>query len=536
VAEATDFLVVGSGVAGMWYALHVADHGSVTMVTKRAPQESNSRYAQGGIAAVWSDDDHLDNHIRDTLVAGAGLCRRDAVEQTVRTGPQRVRELIDFGAQFTRDGDDPESYSLHREGGHSHRRILHAADFTGREMVRALNAACKAHPNITILDHHMAVNIITEHWAARRRNDLPPEDDQVFGAYVLDVETGQVDVFPARVTVLATGGAGKVYTYTTNPDVATGDGMAMAWRAGARIANMEFVQFHPTCLYHPKEHSFLVSEALRGEGGKLVLPSGERFMPRYDERAELAPRDIVARAIDAELKRRGLECVFLDMTHLSRDAVSTHFPTIDTKLMSLGIDMSVDPIPVVPAAHYMCGGVRTNLQGETSIRNLFAIGEVACTGLHGANRLASNSLLEACVFAHEAAKTSVARLPSLPPLPDLPPWDPGSATDSDEQVVITQTWEEIRRFMWNYVGIVRTHRRLKRAQRRIRLVKDEIDRYYWDFKITGDLVELRNLVNVADMIVKCALRRRESRGLHYTLDFPDTDERWLEDTRIHRYL
>jgi len=536
MAEPTDFLVIGSGVAGMWYALHAAEAGRVTMVTKRQPRESNSAYAQGGIAAVWSDDDHLDNHIRDTLVAGAGLCRRDAVEQTVRTGPERVKELIAFGAEFTRSHDDPEAYSLHREGGHSHRRILHAADFTGREMVRALHLACVEHPNITILDHHMAVNILTEHWAARRTGGIPPEDDQVFGAYVLDQHTQTVDVFPAKITVLATGGAGKVYTYTTNPAVATGDGMAMAWRAGARIANMEFVQFHPTCLHHPEEHSFLVSEALRGEGAKLVGPDGKRFMPAYDPREELAPRDIVARAIDAELKRRGLECVYLDMTHMKRDQLARLFPTIDSKLLSLGIDMATDPIPVVPAAHYMCGGVQTNLKGESSIRNLFAIGEVACTGLHGANRLASNSLLEACVFAHEAAKESIARLDSLPPLPPLPEWDAGSATDSDEQVVITQTWEEIRRFMWNYVGIVRTHRRLKRAQRRINLVKDEIDRYYWDFKITGDLVELRNLVNVADMIVKCALRRRESRGLHYTLDFPDVDDRMVEDTVIARYL
>ncbi len=536
MTEATDVLVIGSGVAGMWYALRVADNMRVTMVTKRAPQESNSRYAQGGIAAVWSDDDHLDNHIRDTLVAGAGLCRRDAVEQTVRQGPGRVRELIEFGASFTRSHSDPEAYSLHQEGGHSHRRILHAADYTGREMVRALHEACAAHPNITILDHHMAVDILTASWIARRAGAIPPEDDMAHGAYVLDVASGTVDVFPARITVLATGGAGKVYTYTTNPGVATGDGMAMAWRAGARIANMEFVQFHPTCLVHPKEHSFLVSEALRGEGGKLVRPNGVRFMPEYDDRHELAPRDIVARAIDAEIKRHGFECVYLDMTHMGRERVAKLFPTIDGKLMSLGIDMSTDPIPVVPAAHYMCGGVQTNLNGESSIRNLFAVGEVSCTGLHGANRLASNSLLEACVFAHEAAKRSVERLESLPAPPPLPAWDVGSAIDSDEQVVIVQTWEEIRRFMWNYVGIVRTHRRLKRAQRRIRLVKDEIDRYYWDFKITGDLVELRNLVNVADMIVNCALRRRESRGLHYTMDFPDTDERMIEDTAIARYL
>ncbi len=536
MAEPTDFLVIGSGVAGMWYALKVADRGRVTMLTKTRPEESNSRYAQGGIAAVWSDDDDFENHVRDTLVAGAGLCRPEAVAQTVREGPARVRDLIAVGTRFTRRQDDPEVYDLHREGGHSHRRILHAADFTGEEMVRALYEACRVHPNITLLDHHMAIDLITERWLARRTQAIGPEDDLVLGAYVLDLATGEVDVYPAKVTVLATGGAGKVYKYTTNPEIATGDGIAMAWRAGARIANMEFVQFHPTCLYHPKENTFLISEALRGEGGKLLLPDGRRFMTEVDERAELAPRDIVARAIDDELKRRGIDCVYLDMTHLDRTAVEHKFPNIDAKLRSLGIDMVTDPIPVVPAAHYMCGGVQADLNGESSIRNLFAVGEVSCTGLHGANRLASNSLLEAVVFAHKAAEVSLARLDDLPAPPTLPGWDPGSAVDSDELVVISQTWKEIRSFMWNYVGIVRTHRRLKRAQRRIRLVKDEVQSYYWDFKVTGDLVELRNLVNVADMIIKCALRRRESRGLHYTLDFPESDPRSVADTVIARWI
>ena len=538
MAEATDFLVIGSGVAGMWFALNAARGGRITMVTKTEPQESNSRYAQGGIAAVWSEDDALDNHVRDTLVAGAGLCRRDAVEQTVREGPDRVRDLIEIGTQFTRRADDPETYDLHQEGGHSHRRILHAADFTGQEIVRALHAACVAHPNITLLQHHMAVDLITERHLSRRQQTLPPAEDVVLGAYILDLtaEPGAVEVHPAKSTVLATGGAGKVYNFTTNPEIATGDGMAMAWRIGARIANMEFVQFHPTCLYHDKEHHFLISEALRGEGGKLVLPDGSRFMPEVDPREELAPRDIVARAIDAQLKRLGIECVYLDMTHLSRDEVAHKFPNIDARLRSLGLDMVTDPIPVVPAAHYMCGGVQTRLNGETSVRNLFAVGEVSCTGLHGANRLASNSLLEAVVFAHKAADTCLERLSSLPPPPPLPEWDPGSAVDSDELVVISQTWKEIRSFMWNYVGIVRTHRRLERALNRIRLVKDEINDYYWDFKLTGDLVELRNLVNVAEMIIKCALRRRESRGLHYTLDFPETDDRLISDTVLERWL
>jgi L-aspartate oxidase len=534
MATKTDFLVIGSGVAGMWFALQASRHGKVAMVTKAQRSESNSRYAQGGIAAVWSEEDNYEDHVRDTLVAGAGLCRRDAVELTVREGPARIRDLIAFGTQFTRAEDDPEKYSLHREGGHSHRRILHAADLTGAEIVRALGEACAQDPNITILENHIAVDLITENWLCRRREEIPPEEPRVLGAYVLDREADSMEAFSARVVVLTAGGAGKVYIYTTNPNVATGDGIAMAYRAGARIANMEFVQFHPTCLHHPKETSFLVSEALRGEGGKLILPSGHAFMPEYDPRADLAPRDIVARAIDHELKRRGLECVYLDMRHLERADAERMFPHIDEKLTSLGIRMDRDPIPVVPAAHYFCGGVQTDLNGETSISNLFAVGENACTGLHGANRLASNSLLEATVFAHKAAALAVKRLPELPAPVDLPDWDPGSARDSDELVVVTQVWEEVRRFMWNYVGIVRTHRRLKRAQRRIQLVQDEINKYYWDFRVTGDLVELRNIATVAELVVECALRRRESRGLHYTLDFPEPDDRFIGDTLIQR--
>jgi L-aspartate oxidase len=532
----TDFLVVGSGVAGLWFALKAAKFGRVTLITKVNREESNTAYAQGGIAAVWSEDDDFDHHVNDTLVAGAGLCRRDAVEQTVREGPERVRELIALGAEFTRNVDNPAEYSLHREGGHSHRRILHAADLTGAEVVRALVAAVRAEPRIEVLEHHIAVDLITVNSLARRSGGIPYTRDQVVGAYVLDQRTQAVRAISAKVVALATGGAGKVYRYTSNPDIATGDGIAMAYRAGARVANMEFVQFHPTGLYHPQAKSFLISEALRGEGGKLVHANGERFMPAYDERAELAPRDIVARAIDAEIKRRGLDCVYLDMTHLGREKAASMFPNIDHKLRSLGIDMAVDPIPVVPAAHYFCGGVQTDLRGESSVRNLFAIGECASTGLHGANRLASNSLLEALVFGHHAARVAGERLRGIEASPPVPEWDSGSAVDNDELVVIKQTWEEIRRFMWNYVGIVRTHRRLKRARRRVALVRDEIRSYYWDFRLTSDLVELRNLAVVAELVVSSALERRESRGLHYTLDFPESDPRFIQDTVLERSL
>lgn len=534
--RSTPYLVVGSGVAGMSFALQAAEHADVVVLTKAEPRESNSVYAQGGIAAVWDDKDSYENHVRDTMIAGAGLCRRDAVEVTIREGPERVKELIELGAEFTRREHRDTEYDLHREGGHSHRRILHAADVTGAEIVRALHQAVSEHPRITLLDHRMVVDLITDSKLARRSGEIPPEpgDDRVVGAYVLDVERGIVEVWSADVVILATGGGGKVYQYTTNPDVATGDGIAMAWRAGARVANLEFVQFHPTALFHRKEKSFLISEALRGDGGKLILPDGSRFMERYDERMELAPRDVVARAIDAEIKRLGLECVYLDMRHLNRAELEKKFPNIDAKLMSLGIDMANDPVPVVPAAHYFCGGIQTNLRGESSLRNLFSVGESACTGLHGANRLASNSLLEALVFAHRAAVTSAERLTGEYQTRTLPIWDAGQAVEPDEIVVVRQVWEEIRRFMWNYVGIVRTHRRLKRARRRVALVREEIETYYWDFKVTGDLIELRNLATVADLIVQSALRRRESRGLHYTRDFPDADDRFIKDTVLER--
>lgn len=534
MVETSDYLVIGSGVAGLSFALKAAETGTVIVLTKDRPDESNSSYAQGGIAAVWSPEDDFESHVRDTLVAGAGLCRADAVAQTVREGPARVRELIGLGVKFTRDAD--AGYSLHREGGHSTRRILHVDDLTGAEMVRALHAACAAHPNIRVLDHHVAIDLITEGWLARREQRIPADPDFVLGAYALEAATGEVKTFAARFVVLSTGGAGRLYRYTTNPRVATGDGIAMAWRAGARIANMEFVQFHPTCLYHPKVQSFLVSEALRGEGGKLILPSGERFMPWYDAREELAPRDIVARAIDAEIKKRGLDCVYLDMRHLSREELSTRFPHIHGTLMELGIDMATEPIPVVPAAHYLCGGVQTDLEGRSSLGRLLVIGEAACTGLHGANRLASNSLLEAVVFADTAARWCRANLADTPLQAELPAWDSGRASEPDELVVVRQIWEEIRRFMWNYVGIVRTHRRMKRARRRIVLVKEEIEAYYWDFKLTPDLIELRNLADVADCVVQCALRRRESRGLHYHADFPEADPAQVRDTVIQRWM
>jgi L-aspartate oxidase len=529
--KSTDFLVIGSGVAGMWFALKAARHGRVSIITKRECTESNTRYAQGGVAAVWTPEDSFEDHIQDTLVAGAGLCRRDAVEVTVREGPSRVRELIDFGVEFTsHDG----KYSLHREGGHGFRRILHSTDMTGAEIVRALVEACRNHPNIEMVEHQMAIDLITEKWVARRKGDIPPEKDAVHGAYVLDLKTNEVEMYVSKVVVMATGGAGKVYLFSTNPKLASGDGIAMAYRAGAWVSNMEFIQFHPTCLFHPTTHNFLVSEALRGEGGRLVLPNGERFMDAYDPRAELAPRDIVARAIDAEIKRRGLEYVGLDMTHLSREVLAEKFPNIDAKLLELGIDMAKEPVPVVPAAHYVCGGVRSDLNGESSVSNLFVVGETAATGLHGANRLASNSLLEAMVFAERAAKCACERLSSLSLKSELPAWESGSAVDSDEAVVIQHNWEEIRRCMWNYVGIVRTHRRLKRARRRLELVQTEINTYYWDFKVTGDLIELRNLAVVASLIVQSALQRRESRGLHYTLDFPEQDDRFLGDTLLRK--
>jgi L-aspartate oxidase len=504
------------------------------VVTKVSREENNSRYAQGGIAAAWRESDHWRDHVDDTLVAGAGLCHRAVVERTAREAADRVQELIGLGVEFDRWAERPELYDLHKEGGHSRRRILPAKDLTGAEIMRALFARVDAHPNIQILEDHVAIDLITEGWLSRRTGELPPVPDRVLGAYVLDRSAHAVSTIAARVVCICTGGSGQVYLHTSNSPVATGDGVAMAYRAGARVANMEFVQFHPTTLHRPGEEPFLISEALRGEGGKLRLSTGEAFMARYDPRLELAPRDVVARAIDAELKRTGEPCVYLDMTHMSRAAVEHHFPNIDARCLEAGLDMSTTPVPVVPAAHYQCGGVVVNSHSETDIAQLFAVGEASCTGLHGANRLASNSLLEAVVFAHAAGQEILRRLPELPPAGPLPAWDPGPAVEPDEQVVISHVWDEVQRLMWNYVGIQRTSRRLRRARQRLDLIEREIEAYYWDYEVAQNLVELRNIVTVASLVVDCAMRRKESRGLHTTLDYPAADPRFLRDTVLQR--
>jgi len=522
----SDFLVLGSGIAGLSFALQASRHGSVTVLAKRGRSESNTAYAQGGIAAVLSPSDSFAEHIRDTLIAGAGLCRETAVRVAVEEGPARVRELIELGAEFTRE-PTALGYHLTREGGHSQRRVVHAADMTGREVERTLlDAADRA--GIRIVDEHVAIDLIT----AAKTGAAGP--DRVLGAYVLDARTGEVHVYLARVVVLASGGAGKVYLYTTNPDVATGDGLAMAHRAGAAIANMEFIQFHPTCLYHPQAKNFLISEALRGEGGILRNSAGDRFMERYDPRRELAPRDVVARSIDSELKRRGDDCAFLDMTHLGKAFLVEHFPHIYTTCLSFGIDMAQVPIPVVPAAHYVCGGVCTDLHGQTTIPALLAVGEVACTGLHGANRLASNSLLEGLVFGHRAARRAAELVAVRAPSAPVPDWNPGRAVAPEEGVIVKQNWDEIRALMWNYVGIVRTDKRLARAERRLDNLVGEIQEYYWGYLVTRDIIELRNLADVARLIVACAQERKESRGLHYTLSWPGADPSWLRDTVLVR--
>ncbi len=511
----SDFLVIGGGLAGLTFALRAAKSGSVIVLTKDRIAESATAYAQGGIASVWSPEDSFASHATDTELAGAGLCNPATVELVVREGPDRVRDLIEVGTRFSRGGDD---YDLGMEGGHRHRRILHASDATGGEIMRALTAAVQDEPRIRVLERHMAIDLITQ-----RRIDPEAEGGDCWGAYVFDLETNEVSTVAARATVLASGGAGKVYLYTSNPDIASGDGVAMAYRAGATVANMEFIQFHPTCLFHPHAKSFLVSEALRGEGAILRRPDGEPFMRAYHADAELAPRDIVARAIDNEMKVHGFDHVLLDITHRDADFLRTRFPTIYERCLTFGIDLTSSPVPVVPAAHYCCGGVRTTLDGATGIKRLYAAGEVSMTGLHGANRLASNSLLEAVVFGTRAAVHAAALLerePTTPPA--LPAWNPGQAVDSDESVVVNQNWDEIRRFMWNYVGIVRSNRRLARAYQRISALRQEIRQYYWDFIVTGDLIELRNLATVAELIIVSAIQRRESRGLHYNIDYPNT--------------
>jgi L-aspartate oxidase len=515
-----DVAIIGSGLAGLSVALHLAETRKVAIISKRSLLDGASERAQGGIAAVLDSGDSYGEHIADTLVAGAGLCDESATRFIIEHGREAIEWLIAQGVPFTRDPTAELGYHLTREGGHGQRRIIHAADATGHAVQITLQEKVRTHPNITLLEEHYAIDVIT---SDKLGTKAPP---RCLGLYVQDVKTGKVITIAAEHTVMATGGAGKVYLYTTNPDTATGDGIAMAWRAGCRVSNMEFIQFHPTCLYHPYAKSFLITEAVRGEGGVLKLPieagaaAGTRFMPLHDERAELAPRDVVARAIDAEMKKRGLDYVDLDISHQPPEFLKEHFPTIYARCLELGIDLTKQPIPVVPAAHYTCGGIVTDLSGRTDLPGLYAVGEATCTGLHGANRLASNSLLECLVLGRSTAM-HIEQQPRQKSN-TLPDWDESRVTDADEEVIIANNWDELRRFMWNYVGIVRTTKRLERAQHRIRLLKEEIDEYYAHFRITRDLLELRNLVEVASLIVNSALSRRESRGLHFSRDFPDT--------------
>ncbi|MDP7012192.1 MAG: L-aspartate oxidase [Verrucomicrobiota bacterium] len=529
-----DYIVVGSGIAGLTFALKVAPHGRVAIITKKNLSEANTQYAQGGIAAVTKPTDSFDLHLADTLRAGAGLCKKKVVRMVVEEGPARVQELVDLGMDFAREksisADGERFYSLGKEGGHSKRRVLHAKDATGREVMRALLAAAERAPNVSVFEGHIAIDLITTSKLGQGGGD------RCVGAYVLNRSTGEVDTFCAPQTLLATGGCGKVYLYTTNPDIATGDGVAMAYRAGVPVANMEFTQFHPTCLYHPKAKSFLVSEALRGEGAVLKDLQGNEFMDAAHPMASLAPRDIVARAIDSEMKRTGADHMLLDITHKPAPFIIDRFPNIYRTCLRFGVDISKDTIPIVPAAHYQCGGVVTDADGQTDLAGLMAAGEVACTGLHGANRLASNSLLEGLVFAQRAAMNAVKE-PQLPVDMEIPAWHSGDAEDSDERVVISHNWDEIRRCMWDYVSIVRTNKRLRRARKRIENLREEIGQYYWDFKITADLLELRNIAQVAELIIDCALQRPESRGLHYNLDCQGLDETWAQrDTIVQREL
>jgi len=517
-----DVLVIGSGAAGLSLALHVADHTSVAVLSKNKLSSGSTSWAQGGIAAVLDDRDTKESHIEDTLNAGGGLCEYDAVKFVVDQGKEAINWLIENGADFTKESREDKQkavegdYHLTKEGGHSFRRVIHSADATGKEVQISLEKKVKAHPNITLFENHMAVDLISND----RRNI---KTQKCVGAYILDTKNGKVEVFRAKSTVLATGGASRAYLYTSNPDGSTGDGIAMAWRMGCRVANMEFNQFHPTCLYHPEARTFLLTEALRGEGAYLRLPNGERFMDRFDNRAELAPRDIVAHAIDHEMKRLGVECLYLDISHKDDEFIMEHFPTIYKRCLKLGFDLTKEPIPIVPAAHYTCGGVMTDLKARTDVKNLYAIGEVAHTGLHGANRMASNSLLECLVFANAAGKDIVKLIKKEKFSTTIKPWDESRVADSDEEVVVSHNWNELRHFMWDYVGIVRSTRRLQRAARRIEMLAGEIREYYGAFRITSDLLELRNLVTVSDLIVHSALQRTESRGLHHTLDFPDRD-------------
>jgi L-aspartate oxidase len=527
----TDFLVLGSGIAGLSFAIKAADLGTVAIVTKKEKFESNTNYAQGGIAAVHDRTDSFEEHIRDTLACGDGLCHDDVVRFVVAEGPDRIAELVQWGVEFTRAGDDTSVYDLGQEGGHSKRRVLHARDLTGREIERALIDKTGDRKNIRIYENHIAIDLIMKSTLTGRKGT---NRDQCLGAYVFDIQRKEVHTFRAKFVILSTGGAGKVYLITTNPDIATGDGIAMAYRAGAQVANMEFMQFHPTCLYHPDAKSFLISEAVRGEGGILRLKNGTSFMEKYHPMKSLAPRDVVAKAIDRELKVSGDDFVLLDMTHRDGDFIKNRFPHIYEQCLKYGIDMIKDPIPVVPAAHYLCGGVSVNAYGETNIERLFACGEVSCTGLHGANRLASNSLLEAVVYADRSFVRIAEEFPRISEdETPVPPWDPRGATESDESIMVSHNWDEIRMCMWNYVGIVRSDKRLERADRRIDMIHREIDEYYRNFIVTRDLLELRNIATVAALIIHCARMRKESRGLHYNLDYPEkNDAEGLRDTLI----
>lgn len=535
----SDFLVIGCGIAGLSFAIRAAKHGSVTILTKGKAMDSNTAWAQGGIASVLpeglrEDGDNVENHVADTLDAGAGLCDEDAVRTILAEGAETIDELIQCGVDFDKEG---EEFSLGKEGGHSHRRILHAKDTTGREIAESLLETARRHQNIQLLEEHFAIDLITSGKLGM------VSEDRVLGAYILNESTGEVHTFRSDRVVLATGGCGKVYLYTTNPDSSTGDGVAMAWRAGATIANMEFVQFHPTCFFNPaatgaKARSFLVSEAVRGEGGILRDESGDEFMAKYDNRKSLAPRDIVARAIDHEIKKTGAQCVYLDVTHKPKGFMKERFPHIYKTLLEFGHDCEQAPIPVVPAAHYQCGGVVTDINGRTDIRGLFAVGEVACTGLHGANRLASNSLLEGHVLARRSLD-EILRLHPLskpsPQAPDIPSWEHGDTAPPDEQVVIYHNWDEIRRLMWDYVSIVRTTNRLDRAANRLSNLRREVRSFYWGHRVTSDILELRNLVATASLVVDCALRRHESRGIHYTLDFPEKNDQLCVPTVLRRF-
>lgn len=538
----SDFLVIGSGVGGLTFALNVAKFGTVALVTKKKVMDSNTSQAQGGIASVFSTLDSFDLHIRDTLVAGDGLCNREVAEMVVKNGPERIRELIELGVKFSmseeaRSKSESLQLDLGREGGHSQNRIVHAQDMTGLELERVLVEHVRAHERITLFEDHIAIDLITCSTRMKRGLVTTTYEDFCCGAYVLDRRTKQVKTFSAKITLLAAGGAGKVYLYTSNPDIATGDGIAMGYRAGATVANLEFVQFHPTCLYHPDAKNFLISEAVRGEGGILIDASGNPFMERYDPQKDLACRDVVARAIDTELKKSGDDSVFLNISHQDPAFVKKRFPNLYEKCLTFGIDMTAEPIPVVPAAHYMCGGIATDMFGRTDIHRLYCIGETAFTGFHGANRLASNSLIEALVYAHAAAKQAIADITQLDfkSAPQPAPWDEVGTTDSDELIMVSQNWDEIRRFMWNYVGIVRSDKRLARAKRRIEIIQKEIHEYYWDFKVSADLIELRNIATVAELIVTCAMHRKESRGLHFNLAYPHRDDsRWQRDTILRR--